>query len=76
MSSQFDDEIPPAEIAREGWILVRIHVPELDIFKCLQFPVDKLIWDIKQQVLASLPKVSSCLSSLHLFHSNFFLSSK
>lgn len=59
MSSQFDDDIPPAEIAREGWILVRIHVPELDIFKCLQFPVDKLIWDIKQQVLASLPKVSS-----------------
>ncbi|CAG9807365.1 unnamed protein product [Chironomus riparius] len=56
MSSQFDDDIPPAEIAREGWILVRIHVPELDIFKCLQFPVDKLIWDIKQQVLASLPK--------------------
>lgn len=59
MSSQFDDDIPPAEIVREGWILVRINVPELDIFKCLQFPVDKLIWDIKQQVLASLPKVSS-----------------
>lgn len=56
-----DDELPAPtedEIAREGWILLRIHVPELDINKCLQFPVDKLVWDIKQQVIASLPKVS------------------
>jgi hypothetical protein len=59
MSNQvhFDDDEPPAEAPREGWILVRIHVPELDVYKCLQFPVDKLIWDVKQQVIASLPKV-------------------
>lgn len=53
----FEDDEPPPEAPREGWILVRIHVPELDIYKCLQFPVDKLLWDVKQQTLASLPKV-------------------
>jgi hypothetical protein len=53
----FEDDEPPPEAPREGWILVRIYVPELDTYKCLQFPVDKLLWDIKQQVLASLPKV-------------------
>lgn len=56
--ASFDDDEPPPETPREGWLLVRIHVPELDIYKCLQFPIDKLLWDVKQQVLASLPKVS------------------
>lgn len=55
---EFVDDEPPPEAPREGWTLVRIHVPELDIYKCLQFPIDKLLWDVKQQVLASLPKVS------------------
>ncbi|XP_037895987.1 protein shank isoform X8 [Glossina fuscipes] len=50
----FDDEPPPEP--RDGWLLVRIHVPELNVYKCLQFPSDKLVWDVKQQVLASLPK--------------------
>lgn len=52
----FDDEPEPEP--REGWLLVRVHVPELSVFKCLQFPSDRLVWDVKQQVLASLPKVS------------------
>lgn len=60
----FEDDEPPPETPREGWILVRIHVPELDIYKCLQFPVDKLLWDVKQQVLASLPKVNSIINLL------------
>lgn len=51
----FDDDLPAEP--REGWLLVRVHVPELNVFKCLQFPSDRLIWDVKQQVLASLPKV-------------------
>lgn len=55
MESGFDDD-PPAE-PRDGWLLVRIHVPELNVYKCLQFPSDRLVWDVKQQVLASLPKV-------------------
>lgn len=51
-----DDDSPPPE-HREGWLLVRIHVPELNVSKCLQFPTERLVWDVKQQVLASLPKV-------------------
>ena len=62
----FEDDEPPPEAPREGWLLVRIHVPELDIYKCLQFPVDKLLWDVKQQVLASLPKVRK--SAHYQFH--------
>lgn len=58
----FEDDEPPPEAPREGWILVRIYVPELDTYKCLQFPVDKLLWDVKQQVLASLPKVRKAKS--------------
>lgn len=55
--NQFVDDEPPPE-PREGWLLVRIHVPELNVYKCLQFPSDKLVWDVKQQCLASLPKVT------------------
>ncbi|XP_074037610.1 SH3 and multiple ankyrin repeat domains prosap isoform X2 [Leptinotarsa decemlineata] len=40
----------------EGHLLVRIHVPELNVQKCLQFPRDQLVWDVKQQCLAALPK--------------------
>uniref|UniRef100_A0A336LKI4 CSON009958 protein n=1 Tax=Culicoides sonorensis TaxID=179676 RepID=A0A336LKI4_CULSO len=57
MDTQVYDDEPPPE-PREGWLLVRIYVPELNVHKCLQFPSDKLVWDVKQQVLASLPKVS------------------
>ncbi|KAI9577666.1 hypothetical protein GQX74_013360 [Glossina fuscipes] len=60
----FDDEPPPEP--RDGWLLVRIHVPELNVYKCLQFPSDKLVWDVKQQVLASLPKCEP--SFLSFFH--------
>ncbi|XP_045478792.1 SH3 and multiple ankyrin repeat domains protein 3 isoform X4 [Harmonia axyridis] len=42
--------------SEEGYLLVRIQVPELNIQKCLQFPRDQLVWDVKQQCLASLPK--------------------
>ncbi|XP_054741145.1 uncharacterized protein LOC129246389 isoform X1 [Anastrepha obliqua] len=54
--SVFDDEPPPEP--RDGWLLVRVHVPELNVYKCLQFPSDRLVWDVKQQVLSSLPKVA------------------
>lgn len=40
-----------------GVLLARVHVPELNVSKCLQFPKDQLVWDVKQQCLASLPKV-------------------
>lgn len=57
MDTQVYDDEPPPE-PREGWLLIRIYVPELNVHKCLQFPSDKVVWDVKQQVLASLPKVS------------------
>lgn len=56
----FDDEPPPEP--RDGWLLVRIYVPELNVYKCLQFPSDKVVWDVKQQCLASLPKVGTQFS--------------
>jgi hypothetical protein len=46
--------LPP----EEGYLLVRVHVPELNVQKCLQFPRDQLVWDVKQQCLAALPKVT------------------
>ncbi|KAF7280771.1 hypothetical protein GWI33_005499 [Rhynchophorus ferrugineus] len=39
-----------------GHLLIRIHVPELSVQKCLQFPRDQMVWDVKQQCLAALPK--------------------
>ena len=42
----------------EGYLLVKVHVPELNVQKCLQFPRDQLVWEVKQQCLAALPKVS------------------
>ncbi|XP_060530201.1 SH3 and multiple ankyrin repeat domains protein 3 isoform X2 [Cylas formicarius] len=49
-----DEEVEPG--SEEGHLLVRIHVPELNVQKCLQFPRDQLVWDVKQQCLAALPK--------------------
>lgn len=65
----FDDEPPPEP--RDGWLLVRIFVPELNVYKCLQFPSDKVVWDVKQQCLASLPKVSGCLLHSRCLKLNF-----
>lgn len=38
-------------------VVLRINVPELKVEKCLQFHKDDLVWDVKQQALAALPKV-------------------
>ncbi|KAL6438064.1 hypothetical protein ACFW04_004368 [Cataglyphis niger] len=53
-----EDALAAAESTpvNEGMLLARIHVPELYVSKCLQFPKDQLVWDVKQQCLASLPK--------------------
>lgn len=51
----YGEDIPPEE-SRDGCLIIRIHVPELNVCKCLQFPADRIIWDVKNQVLASLPK--------------------
>lgn len=38
-------------------VVLRINVPELKVEKCLQFHRDDIVWDVKQQALAALPKV-------------------
>lgn len=62
----------------EGHLLIKIYVPELKVQKCLQFPRDQLVWDVKQQCLAALPKV--CYSynsrSSQIYLLNFFFHSK
>lgn len=51
-------------VPAEGWLVVRVHVPELNVHKSLQFPKDQLVWDVKQQCLAALPKVNNILNYL------------
>lgn len=60
-NSDAGSEMGPVE---EGMLLTRVHVPELFVSKCLQFPKDQLVWDVKQQCLASLPKVRELASTL------------
>ncbi|KAE8753257.1 hypothetical protein FOCC_FOCC000180 [Frankliniella occidentalis] len=47
---------PNQAAPEEGYLLIQVHVPELNVQKCLQFPRDQLVWDVKQQCLAALPK--------------------
>lgn len=44
-------------------LLIRIGVPELTVEKCLQYQKDEVIWEVKQQALAALPKVKTDLYS-------------
>lgn len=39
-------------------VLIRVRVGELNVEKCLQFQKDEVLWEVKQQTLAALPKVS------------------
>ena len=59
MAGVESDDLLPEGPVDDGILLARVHVPELCVSKCLQFPKDQLVWDVKQQCLASLPKVSS-----------------
>ena len=55
-------------------VSVRIYVPELNVQKTIQFHREELVWNVKQQCLATLPKVSrpffeggkACLMELFL----------
>ncbi|XP_044579477.1 protein shank isoform X5 [Cotesia glomerata] len=53
---QAHDPALEAAPAEDGILFARVNVPELNVTKCLQFPKDQLVWDVKQQCLASLPK--------------------
>ena len=47
---------------------IRIYVPELNVQKVIHFHRDELVWNVKQQCLATLPKVSHA-PSLFFIHS-------
>ncbi|XP_057332508.1 SH3 and multiple ankyrin repeat domains protein 2-like isoform X8 [Microplitis mediator] len=53
---QAHDAALEAGPVEDGILFARVEVPELQVTKCLQFPKDQLVWDVKQQCLASLPK--------------------
>ncbi|XP_053594899.1 SH3 and multiple ankyrin repeat domains protein 2 isoform X5 [Microplitis demolitor] len=56
---QAHDAALEAGPVEDGILFARVEVPELQVTKCLQFPKDQLVWDVKQQCLASLPKVAT-----------------
>lgn len=63
-----DEQPAPQDPSEEGGVgggsvLIRIHVPELNVNKCLQFARDELVWNVKQQCLAAMSKVNSIASA-------------
>lgn len=60
----------------DGYQLIKIHVPELNVQKCLQFSRDQLVWDVKQQCLASLPKVGARLFIILIYEYIFLYRKK
>ncbi|GFX85533.1 protein shank [Trichonephila clavipes] len=45
-----------SQTSDEQLVSLQIYVPELIVQKCMQFNRDELIWDVKNQILAALPK--------------------
>ena len=40
-------------------VLIQVRIPDLHAEKCLQFTKEEKVWDVKQQILAAMPKVRS-----------------
>ena len=38
-------------------VLIQVRIPDLHAEKCLQFSKEERVWDVKQQILAVMPKV-------------------
>ncbi len=53
-------------------VSVRIYVPELNVQKVIHFHREELVWNVKQQCLATLPKVSPSVLLLGCFVVVFF----
>ncbi|GIY45242.1 protein shank [Caerostris extrusa] len=45
-----------SQTSDEQLVSLQIYVPELIVQKCMQFNREELIWDVKNQILAALPK--------------------
>ena len=50
-------------------VSVRIYVPELNVQKVIHFHREELVWNVKQQCLATLPKVCSLSQFINSFQS-------
>ena len=57
LNSSSSQQTSSAASSQNSLVLVRIGVPELGVEKCLQYQKDEVIWEVKQQALAALPKV-------------------
>ena len=42
-------------------VLINVRIPDLHAEKCLQFSKEERVWDVKQQILAVMPKVGKNL---------------
>ena len=51
----------------QNLVLVRVGVPDLNVEKCLQFSKEEVVWEVKQQALAALPKVRTLFLFIHPF---------
>ena len=49
-------------------VLIQVRIPDLKAEKCLQFSREERVWDVKQQILAAMPKVRTGIT-LAFIHS-------
>ena len=61
---------------RPATVSVRIYVPELNVQKMIHFHREELVWNVKQQCLATLPKVSALSFFFFFFVLRFFIHAK
>ena len=40
-------------------VVIQVRIPDIKAEKCLQFSREERVWDVKQQILAAMPKVRS-----------------
>lgn len=62
VSSEIHQQMQHDPSVNATTVSVRIYVPELNVQKVIHFHREELVWNVKQQCLASLPKVSFFLS--------------
>ena len=52
------DQPQPGEADTEpDLVLIQVRIPDIRAEKCLQFSKEEKVWDVKQQILAAMPKV-------------------
>ena len=49
-------------------VLIQVRIPDLKAEKCLQFSREERVWDVKQQILAAMPKVCKSWNNICFIH--------